>query len=40
MAAVFALAAQTVKSLFAIDRCNTAALDIIVGAIQHVAHLS
>jgi hypothetical protein len=40
MAAIFTLAAQKVKSLLAIDRFNTAALDIIVAAIQQVADLS
>jgi hypothetical protein len=40
MAAIFTLAAQKVKSLFAIDRFNTVALDIILAAMQHVADLS
>src|SRR5258708_3624327 len=39
MAAVFALAAQVVKSLFSIDGLNTAAFDLIVTAIHHLAHL-
>ncbi len=39
MAAVFALAAQAVKSFFAVDGLNTAALDLIVAAIQHLAYL-
>jgi hypothetical protein len=40
MAAIFTLAAQRVKSLFAIGRFNTVALDIIIAAIQDVADLS
>ncbi|OLB36756.1 MAG: hypothetical protein AUH11_10425 [Acidobacteria bacterium 13_2_20CM_57_17] len=39
MAAVFALAAQAVKSLFAVDGGNAAAFDVIVTAIQHPANL-
>src|ERR1700682_908337 len=39
MAAVFALAAEAVKTLFAVDGLNTAASDLIVAAIQHLAHL-
>ncbi len=39
MAAVFALAPQAVKSFFAVNGLNTAALDLIVAAIQHLAYL-
>ena len=39
MAAVFALAAQRVNGLLSIDRRNTAALDLVITAIQHLAHL-
>ncbi len=37
-AAVLALLAQTGEGVFAVDGWNAAALDVIVAAIQHVAH--